>query len=90
MLMVTILGMDAYGYVTVQREDGKSATVREDCYCSIARYYGWNPCEHEECCDITDGSVDCAHHTTDDMVMNAGEFLANHVGDSCDDPGWWD
>ncbi len=86
-LLVKLENMDSDGIVTVRREDNKSHTGGQEYWCSIARYYGWKACEQ---CDDTDGSVDCAHHTEQDMLVSAGEFLSAHVGDETDDPGWWD
>jgi hypothetical protein len=89
MMMVKIKDMDADGFVTIEREDGKTHSVNEDAYCSVARYYGWVPCEHEECCGMTDGSVPCPHHDTLDMMTSAGTFIFVNIGRETDDPGWW-
>lgn len=86
-LYVTLESMDHTGNVTIRREDGKSHTVGQEGWCSVARYYGWQACKE---CDTTDGSVDCPHHTTFDMLVSSGRFLESHVGDETDDPGWWD
>ena len=86
-MMVKLESMDHAGNVTIRRDDGKSYTVGEEGWCSVARYYGWKACTE---CDETDGSVDCAHHTTSEMLVSAGDHIADHVGDETDDPGWWD
>ena len=85
--VVKITGMDRAGNVTVVRDDGKSHTVGAEGWCSIARYYGWKACSR---CDETDGSVPCAHRNVPAMLLSAGEFIAANVGESTDDPGWWE
>jgi hypothetical protein len=87
MRMVKLESVDCNGIATVKRDDGMLLHVIEDGYCSVARYFGWVACEK---CDTTDGSVDCEHHTAQDMTASAGEFLENNVGAETDDPGWWD
>ena len=86
-MYVKIQNFDKTGTVTVQRCDGKYHTVNMEGWCSVARYYGWKSCEE---CDTTDGSVDCLHFSAEEMLVSAGKFLSEHVGEETDDPGWWD
>jgi hypothetical protein len=46
-----------------------------------AHFFGWVPCE----CDLTDGTVDCDHRTASQMIGEAKEYLAAHVGESTRD-----
>ncbi len=60
-----------------------------DEFCSVARYFGWRPCENDECCEQTDGSIACSHHSVYDMQVSAEKHLENCVGQETDDPGWF-
>jgi hypothetical protein len=51
----------------------------------LAVTFGWSPCS----CGATDGTVDCDHRVADEMIADARDFLAAHVGDTTDDPGYF-
>ncbi len=73
--------------IVCDRDESKFFVLDYDSYCSVARYYGWQPCKHG--CE-TDGSVNCSHHKTHEFELSAEKFLwDNCVGESIDDPGWF-
>lgn len=77
-----------FGTYLLVADDGRDILIQVDYdYPSIAGLFGWSPC-----CGATDGTVDCAEHgrKASDMIAEAGEWLADHVGESADDPGYFD
>ena len=66
----------------------KSLLIQTDWdYPGVAGTFGWVPCE----CGRTDGTVDCAHKTTAEMVASAQEYL-DEIADSdvsVEDPGYF-
>ena len=50
-----------------------------------ATTFGWRPCE----CGKTDGTVDCEHKTASEMIQQAQNYLDEHIGDSVEDPGYF-
>lgn len=70
----------------VVAEDGRDILIQSDWdYPGLASTFGWTPCE----CGTTDGTVDCPHKTASRMIAEAQEFLDRHIGDSVDDPGYF-
>lgn len=49
-------------------------------YAPLASRFGWVPCG----CGATDGTVDCEHRKTGDMLAEAFEFLAERDGETFD------
>ena len=37
-----------------------------------------------------DGTVDCLHKKATDMIVEAQAFLDDHIGESVEDPGYFD
>jgi len=54
-------------------------------YPGIASTFGWIPCT----CGETDGTIDCSHHTVSEMIQNARQYIEDHIGDTVDDPGYF-
>jgi hypothetical protein len=75
-----------FGTFLVRAEDGRDILVQADFdFPGLASTFGWSPCS----CGATDGTVDCDHQTTSEMIANARRFLTDHVGDTADDPGYF-
>jgi hypothetical protein len=51
----------------------------------LASTFGWTPCP----CGETDGTIDCEHKSTTEMIASAREFLDEHIGDEADDLGYF-
>lgn len=76
-----------HGTYLVVAEDGRDILIQTDFdYPGIASTFGWTPCE----CRHTDGTVDCAHKTASQMIAEAQAFLDDHLGDSVEDPGYFE
>lgn len=56
-------------------------------YPGVASTFGWSPCHPE-----TDGTVDCpvCGKSVSELIQEAGEYLDEHIGDSVEDPGYFD
>jgi len=68
-------------------ETGNDIFVQSDWdFPAIASCFGFVPCE----CGMTDGTIDCAHHTVSEMISAARDYLDDHIGDIADDPGYFD
>jgi len=81
------LADDLYGNFILQADDGRDLLIQVDWdYPGIASVFGWSPC----LCGQTDGTVDCGHRTASEMIGEAGEFLRDHLGDTADDPGYFE
>lgn len=52
----------------------------------LASAFGWVPCPD---CRATDGTVDCAHRTSEEMIEEATDYLDDHIGEAADDPGYF-
>ena len=52
----------------------------------FARSIGWVPCDN---CHYTDGTVDCKHRLSIDMIASAIDWLDSHVDDQFADPGYF-
>ena len=78
---------DHYGNFILQADDGRDLLIQLDWdYPGIASTFGWSPCP----CGQTDGTVDCPHRGASDMIAEASEFLRDHVGDTVEDPGYFE
>ena len=76
-----------YGTFIIQADDGRDVLIQTDWdYPGVASTFGWSPCP----CGKTDGTVDCPHRTASDMIVEAGEFLDAHIGDTVEDPGYFE
>ena len=83
---ITLLD-DLYGNFILQADDGRDLLIQLDWdYPGVASTFGWSPCR----CGQTDGTVDCAHRTASEMIAEAGEFLRDHVGDTAEDPAYFE
>lgn len=51
----------------------------------LASNLGYVPCE----CGYTDGTVDCEHHKTIDMITAAYDYLMDHLEEEFEDPGYF-
>src|SRR4051812_2002937 len=51
----------------------------------LAANFGYVPCD----CGATDGTVDCPHKTAHAMISAAADYLDEHEGATCDDPGYF-
>jgi hypothetical protein len=76
-----------FGTYLVVAGNGRDILIQTDFdYPSIASTFGWSPCV----CGHTDGTVDCAHKTASQMIAEAQAFLDDHIGDSVEDPGYFE
>jgi hypothetical protein len=67
-------------------DDDRDLLVQTDWdFPGVASTFGWSACA----CGETDGTVDCVHRTTDEMIADAQDFLRAHAGDIADDPGYF-
>jgi hypothetical protein len=72
-------------FLLVCTETGRDVWVGEDWdFPCVARNFGFVPCD----CGETDGTVDCPHKTATDMITAARDWLDDHIGDTCEDPGY--
>lgn len=61
----------------IETENGESRLIQSDWeFPSAAIAFGWSPCF----CGYTDGTVDCNHKTTIQMIWEAFDFLDQNVG----------
>lgn len=71
----------------LEAEDGRTVLIQTDWdYPSVASTFGWCACE----CGETDGTVKCPHRTVDEMIQGAREYLDEHIGDTAEDPGYFE
>ena len=76
-----------FGTYLLIAEDGRDILIQTDWdYPGIASSFGWQACP----CGFTDGTVDCKHKTASEMIENAGNFLNDHIGDTIEDPGYFE
>lgn len=80
-------GLFGWDYI-LRHEDGRSILVQLDYdYPRVASNLGWTP----RCgCRSTDGTVNCEHHTAGEHIADAEAFFDEHIGDSFEDPGYFD
>ena len=84
--MTITLDRGDLGIFLIRAEDGREVLVQTDWDLpAVASSFGWAPCP----CGHTDGTVDCAHRSADEMIAEAREFLDEHVGVTADDPGYF-
>lgn len=77
-----------FTYLIVDEDSGRDILVQSDYYYpSIARDFGWSH-EHGE----TDGTIDCpvCGKSVHEMINEAQEYLDEHIGDTTEDPGYFD
>ena len=83
---ITLLEGD-FGTFILEADDGRDVLIQTDWdYPAVASVFGWSPCS----CGKTDGTVDCPHRTASEMIAEAREFLSAHVGDTAEDPGYFE
>jgi hypothetical protein len=76
-----------FGTYLVVAEDGRDILIQTDFdFPGIASTFGWSPCE----CGATDGTVDCGHKTTSQMIAEAQAHLDDNIGQSVEDPGYFE
>lgn len=69
------------------RDENQTVLVDTDWdYPGLASSLGYVPCPD---CGDTDGTVDCAHRTADEMITAAADFLKEHLGEVFEDPGYF-
>lgn len=83
--MIT-LELGQFGDYLIVNDNGRDVLIQTDWdYPGVASTFGWCPCE----CGFTDGTVDCEHRTADDMIQEASQYILDHIGDTVDDPGYF-
>ena len=77
-----------FGWDYILRNDtGETVLIQTDWdYPGLASSFGWLACE----CGETDGTVDCPHKSATDMISDAAEYLDDHIGETIDDPGYFE
>lgn len=84
-MFITLHSGDFGTYLLVA-EDGQELLIQTDWdFPGVATTFGWQPCH----CGRTDGTVDCAHRTASEMIADAVAFLDEHLGESVEDPGYF-
>ncbi len=71
----------------IRAEDGRNILIQTDWdYPGVASHFGWQACH-----DNTDGTVDCSvcGNTAHKMIREAWAYLYAHIGDECEDPGYF-
>lgn len=82
--------IDRLGNILVSSVDFPDETIyiqTDYDYPSLASTFGWVPCDK---CNLTDGTVDCAHHKASEMIQNAYAHLKQHEGEQVEDPGYFE
>ncbi len=82
-----------FGTYEVVPEKGESILVQVDYdRCGLASSFGWSPCKgcRRSCTGTTDGTVDCKRRTATEHIASATDYLDNHIGDTVEDPGYFD
>ena len=77
-----------FGCYLLVADDGRDRLIQDDRdWPGLASSFGWQPCHRE-----TDGTIDCpvCGRLCEDMIEDANEFLNKHVGDSIEDPGYFE
>jgi len=74
------------GTYVVRAETGESLLIQLDWdFPGLAATFGWRPCF----CGGTDGTIDCPHKSTSELLAAARTFLDSNLGESSDDPGYF-
>ena len=85
-MKITLERGDFSTYLIVA-EDGRDILIQTDFdYPGIASTFGWSPCD----CGATDGTVDCGHKAASQMIAEAQMFLDDNIGESVEDPGYFE
>lgn len=86
----------------IRNDDGRSVLVQSDRdYPGTASTFGWSPSnvtgpEFSDGCPsahaFTDGTIDCPDCGTlaSTFILSAREWLAEHIGATTEDPGYFD
>ena len=85
--MVTLeAGSFGWDYRLVNDDDREILIQTDWDYPGVASNLGWSPCH-----DGTDGTIDCpCGNTAMDLIASAQEFLNDHIGESFEDPGYFE
>ena len=88
MRILITLESGEFGWDYILRyNSGDSVLIQSDWdYPCVASNFGWLACD----CGETDGTVDCPHRTASEMIAGAAKYLDNHIGDTIDDPGYFE
>lgn len=91
-------GQFGWDYLVVN-DDGRDSLIQSDWdYPGIASTFGWTPkplrikgvthCDHDD----TDGTVRCevCGKSSSDFIREAAEYLDDHIGETADDPGYFE
>lgn len=74
------------GCYVVRADSGESMLVQVDWdFAGLASAFSWRACK----CGETDGTVDCPHRTTDEMLGEFRHYLDCQLGETVDDPGYF-
>ncbi len=82
-----------FTFLIVNEETGKDILVQSDWeYPGVASSFGYSPCKDckADCKGETDGTIDCKRRKVTEMISEACEFLTDNVGESADDPGYFE
>ena len=85
--MKITLTRSQFGHFLIESDDGRDVLIQSDWeYPGAASSFGWSPCD----CGETDGTVDCAHKTSGEMISDAYDFMIENDGATADDPGYFE
>lgn len=86
-MKITLQSGDFGWDYVIEAEDGRDVLIQTDWdYPGTASTFGFVPCD----CGETDGTIDCKHKTASDMIAAAAEYLDDHIGDTVEDPGYFE
>jgi hypothetical protein len=86
MLRLNANPADAPCCVKLEASDGRDVLFQTDWdWPAIATLFGWSPCHNS-----TDGTVTCPEcgKTASAMIEEARQWLDDHDGEDCEDPGY--
>lgn len=84
--MVRLDDSDFGCYILQDLESDQSVLIQTDLdRPSVAANMGWMACP----CGETDGTVRCEHRSVLEMINDATQFLDDHIGDTFEDPGYF-
>lgn len=83
-MKVTLMGPDDEGRWHLANSNGNDFCLVEkvEDHAYAAKLFGWVPCD--EC--NSDGTADCPHKTSDEMIDEAREFLMENCGEEITAP----